>query len=162
MAQGVYQIVPDRSMAQITVSGAPGRIRAEVPFSGSLVVSGGVVTEVTTRMDTRALNTRSQMAARQMRGPKGFDVDNHPAGSFSASRIRQNGDEITVDGNLTIKGVTLPATFSGRIVRFNQRRIQAVLEGTIDRTAFGVTAGRPLYGRSAEVRMHFVARRPTR
>ncbi len=162
LSQGVYQIVPDRSTANITVSGATGKVRATVPFSGHLVVSNGAVTEVATSMDTRALSTPNQMASRQMRGPKGFDVENHPSAAFRAERIRQSGDDITVDGALTIKGITQRVSFSGEIKHANPNRIQALLTGTIDRTKFGVTAGRPLYGRNAEVRMRFVARRQNR
>ncbi|MEM6763135.1 MAG: YceI family protein, partial [Pseudomonadota bacterium] len=64
--------------------------------------------------------------------------------------------------NLTVKQVTRPITLSGRIVRSNRRRVVAELTGTIDRTAFGITAGQPFYGPTATVKMRMVASLPRR
>lgn len=40
--------------------------------------------------------------------PDFFDVDNHPEMTFVSTGVRSNGDGWTLDGGLTIKGVTKP------------------------------------------------------
>lgn len=43
--------------------------------------------------------------------PDFFDVDNHPEMTFVSTGVRSNGDAWTLDGDLTIKGVTKPVAF---------------------------------------------------
>jgi polyisoprenoid-binding protein YceI len=43
--------------------------------------------------------------------PDFFDVDNHPEMTFVSTGVRSNGDAWTLDGDLTIKGVTKPMAF---------------------------------------------------
>jgi polyisoprenoid-binding protein YceI len=64
--------------------------------------------------------------------------------SFSTEQAQVDGDRIRFDGEITIKGITQPATLTGTIVGpktdpYGNERYGLKLEATIDRTQFGIT-----------------------
>lgn len=76
--------------------------------------------------------------------PDFFDAEQHPEVSFRSSSISSEGDQVTVDGELTMKGVTKPihatGTLEGPAQDFmGNTRLGFTLETTIDRTDYGVS-----------------------
>jgi len=78
-----------------------------------------------------------------------FDVANHPEITFSSTLIRVGDGELIVDGELTIKGKTLPLQARGTITEpletvrgFVETGIS--LEATVDRTAYDMNWNAPL------------------
>jgi polyisoprenoid-binding protein YceI len=76
--------------------------------------------------------------------PDFFDAEQHPEVSFRSSSISSEGDQVTVDGELTLKGVTKPihatGTLEGPAQDFmGNTRLGFTLETTIDRTDYGVS-----------------------
>jgi polyisoprenoid-binding protein YceI len=72
-----------------------------------------------------------------------FDVANHPQVAFRSSRVELRDDgRAIVDGELTIKGTTLPVRAEGTRVPeaelFGARKGGLTLTATIDRTAYGL------------------------
>ncbi|HKG04583.1 MAG TPA: YceI family protein [Conexibacter sp.] len=72
-----------------------------------------------------------------------FDVANHPQVAFRSSRVELGDDgRAVVDGELTIKGTSLPVhaegvwTPEGEL--FGSRKAGLTLEATVDRTAYGL------------------------
>lgn len=81
--------------------------------------------------------------------PEFFDAERHPEVRFTTDTIRRNGDDVEVDGQITIKGITQPATLHGTIVgpsvdHFGKNRVGLSLETTVDRTAFDINWNMPL------------------
>jgi polyisoprenoid-binding protein YceI len=81
--------------------------------------------------------------------PEFFDAERHPEVRFETDAIRRSGDRVEVEGRITIKGITQPATLSGMIVgptvdHFGKTRVGLKLETTIDRTAFDMNWNMPL------------------
>ena len=81
--------------------------------------------------------------------PEFFDAERHPEVGFATEAIRRNGDAIEVEGQITIKGITRPATLRGTIVgpsvdHFGKNRVGLKLETTVDRTAFDINWNMPL------------------
>jgi polyisoprenoid-binding protein YceI len=82
-----------------------------------------------------------------------FDTANHPASTFTSTAVERIGDrQVKIIGDLTLKGVTKPVTFTGV---FNGSGIHPVSkkftigfngETTIKRSEFGVTALIPAIG----------------
>ena len=75
--------------------------------------------------------------------PEFFDAERHPEVGFVTDRIRRNGDAVEVEGQITIKGITRPATLRGTIVgptvdHFGKNRVGLRLETTVDRTEFDI------------------------
>src|SRR5690242_1203994 len=71
--------------------------------------------------------------------PDFFDVERTPRVSFESTSIRRDGDELTVDGELEIRGLKQPITLTGSIAGPVGERLGLSLEAVIDRTTFGIT-----------------------
>ena len=84
-----------------------------------------------------------------LQSPDFFDAERTPEIRFASDEIVRDGDSITVHGDLTIRGVTEPVELTGSIQEgivdgYGNERIRLSLDGTIDRTAFGVDWNMPL------------------
>ena len=80
--------------------------------------------------------------------PEFFDAERHPVVRFSGE-LSRDGDAAKIDGEITIKGITQPATLAGTIVgptvdHFGATRIGLQLETVVDRTAFDIKWNMPL------------------
>jgi polyisoprenoid-binding protein YceI len=155
---GRYRVNRERSSVRMRVGGVAGAISAEVPIlSGTFVVGpDGAVVEARTELDVTRLKA-GPMVARALKGRSGLDVARFSTVSFVSTGIVQDGNRLTVDGLLTMRGVTHPVRFTGEIARGGPRRLITQLDGSIDRTRFGLTVGRPLYAREATVRIRAIA-----
>jgi polyisoprenoid-binding protein YceI len=76
--------------------------------------------------------------------PDFFDAEQYPEISFRSTEISGDGDQVTVDGEFTLKGVTKPihatGTLEGPAQDFmGNTRLGFTLETTIDRTEHGVS-----------------------
>jgi polyisoprenoid-binding protein YceI len=84
-----------------------------------------------------------------LQAPDFFDAERHPELEFEANDIRRDGDRLTIDGQVTIKGHTEPVRIDGVISDpindpYGGERFGLALEAKIDRTAFGVSWNNPL------------------
>jgi polyisoprenoid-binding protein YceI len=70
--------------------------------------------------------------------PDFFDYEQFPRVSFESTSIVRDGEIITVEGELELRGVKLPVTLSGSIFGPVGEKIGLELETTIDRTSFGM------------------------
>ena len=69
--------------------------------------------------------------------------------SFTSREIRRNGDNVEIDGEITIKGITKPAILTGTatgpaVDHFGAKRLGLSLSTIIDRTAFDINWNMPL------------------
>lgn len=82
-------------------------------ISGKMVfdqVSKTGSTEVT--IDATSVNTGRAALNEQIQAADFFDTANHPVISFKSNLVKLDGDQSSLSGNLTIKGVTLPVTLA--------------------------------------------------
>jgi len=84
-----------------------------------------------------------------LQSPDFFDAERHPELSFSSKSIDRNGDELKIDGEITIKGHTEPVEITGVVTDafddpFGGTRFGLKLEATVDRDKFGVSWNNPL------------------
>lgn len=164
VAAGTYEIVPGRALARLTVKSFVGTVEAELPArSGTLTFDerGGIVGGEAV-LDAAALTGPSEAIGTLLEKPTGLDVARYPTIGFVATGGGVSGDRLDVEGDLTIKGITRPVRFEGRVVRAGPRRVSALIDAEIDRTAFGITVGRPIYSRFADIRFRLVMSRPRR
>ena len=76
--------------------------------------------------------------------PDFFDAERHPELTFRSSSIERSGDELKIDGEITIKGHTEPVQIAGVtsepiVDPYGGTRYGLKLETTIDRDRFGVS-----------------------
>jgi polyisoprenoid-binding protein YceI len=87
--------------------------------------------------------------AGHLQSPDFFDAERHPELSFDSRDIRREGNHVTVDGQITIKGHTEPVEITGTITDpindpYGGERFGLKLETKVDRTKFGINWNNPL------------------
>jgi polyisoprenoid-binding protein YceI len=120
-------------------------------FRGTL---GEVAATLTAGADGVALDGTAQVESISIRTPQQFrdhvlaadffDVANHPQVAFRSTRVELTEDGRAVaDGELTIRGTTLPVHAEGswapEAETLSGRRAHLALETTLDRTAYGLS-----------------------
>jgi polyisoprenoid-binding protein YceI len=84
-----------------------------------------------------------------LQGPDFFDAERNPQLSFESRDISRSGDDLTISGEITIKGHTEPVEIKGHVSDpmadpFGNERFGLQLEAKVDRTQFGVSWNNPL------------------
>src|SRR5213595_1041917 len=112
----------------------------------------GTFSDFEARLDDGALTGTAQVASVQVKdanleahlqSPDFFDAERYPELSFVARDVSRSGDDLTIAGELTLKGHSEPVEITGRIADpfadpFGGERIGLQLETKVDRTAFGL------------------------
>jgi polyisoprenoid-binding protein YceI len=112
------------------------------PIEATLVSDGdGVV--LAGRVAVESIKIDDENLRPHLLSPDFFDVERTPAITFRSTAISGSADDLTVAGELSMAGVSLPVQATGRIrgpVSFGEGidKLSLSLETTIDRTAFGM------------------------
>ena len=82
--------------------------------SGKFTIDRAAKTgSVDVTIDTKSVNTGSEMFNGHLKGDDFFAVDKFPTATFKSTSVKFDGDKpASIDGNLTIKGVTKPVTLT--------------------------------------------------
>src|SRR5215210_2355781 len=84
-----------------------------------------------------------------LQSPEFFDAERFPQLSFEARDISRSGDDLSISGELTLKGHTEAIQIEGHINDpapdpYGGERLGLQLETTVDRTKFGLNWNNPL------------------
>jgi polyisoprenoid-binding protein YceI len=87
--------------------------------------------------------------ATHLQSPDFFDAERFPQLAFEANEISRSGDDLTIAGELTLKGHTEPVEIRGHVNDpapdpYGGERFGLQLETTVDRTKFGLNWNNPL------------------
>jgi len=123
----------------------------EVGYMGVGTFSGAVKEFGASLVDGRlegsakiaSLETKDENLHAHLLSPEFFDAEQHPEVGFSTSTISGEGTSVELDGEITIKGITRPATLTGTVTGpvtdpYGNERYGLRLETTVDRTQFGI------------------------
>jgi polyisoprenoid-binding protein YceI len=125
-------------------------IKGRVPgFAGT--IRGGESPAIEGTAEAASITTFDETRDTHLSSPEFFDVSRYPQLGFTSTAVAVDGDRLVVDGELTIKGTTRPVRLDGRYVGagsdpWGNDRIGIELEGTVDRTDFGLEWNAPLPG----------------
>lgn len=61
-------------------------------------------------IDASSISTNQPDRDAHLKSPDFLDVETHPELTFRSTRITRDGDDLTMEGDLTIRGVTQPVT----------------------------------------------------
>jgi len=96
-------------------------------------------------VDLASVDTRNADRDNHLRSPDFFDVENHPKMTFTSTSIEKVGDkEYKVTGDLTIRGKTLPQTFTVTVEGLAKNPFTGIesagfiAKGEIDRKDYGL------------------------
>jgi len=96
-----------------------------------------------------SIRVKDEALQAHLLSPEFFDAERHPELRFVSTALRRDGDAIEIDGELTMKGITKPATLTGTITgpaidHFGANRVGLSLETVVDRTDFDINWNMPL------------------
>lgn len=112
---GTWSVDPAHSTVgfvarHLVISKVRGSFRS---FSGTVTIAENpLASSVTASVDMTSVDTADENRDGHLRGADFFDVENHPVMTFVSSGVVADGDDYTLNGDLTIKGVTRPVSFN--------------------------------------------------
>ena len=147
---GTWRLDPTHSSAgfavkHMAVSTFRGRFEK---FDATLTV-GQDWAELVGVVDAGSLVVKDENLQAHLGSPEFFDIERHPEITFHSTSIWRAGDELVVDGELTIKGntraVEARGTIEGPAVTLGDvTKLGLTLETVIDRTEFDLSWNAPL------------------
>jgi polyisoprenoid-binding protein YceI len=149
---GNYKIDPAHSVAYFELGHAGGISRFMGRFndiSGELVVDAPEKSRVKVDIKVDSVDTRTEALDKHLKSPDFFNAVQFPMLSFVSSGISLNpSGEGTLNGNLTLHGVTKPVTFKLKEIGSGNgpkgdARVGYKATGTIKRSDFGIAYGIP-------------------
>ena len=149
--QGNWTLNPVHSSASFAVKHmvvATFRGRFE-NFDASLAVGDDGEAKLVGTVRADSIVVKDENLAGHLKSPDFFDTERYPEIGFVSTSIRRDGDELVVDGELTIKGHTRPiearGTITEPVVTFGDvLKLGVELEATVDRTEYGLNWNAPL------------------
>lgn len=153
---GTWQLDAVHSQVGFAVKYMVGTFRGSfspVEATLSVAADGGAALAGSARAESVKVQEPNLVA--HLLSPDFFDAERAPELRFRSTGVRVAGDDVTVEGELEVKGVTRPVVLAGTVTEpitdpYGRERIGLTLAGTIDRTEFGITWNNPLpSGKSA-------------
>ena len=147
---GTWNVDPAHSQVGFAVEYMVGTFRGSFsPVEAKLTVSEDGTTQLNGAASADSVKVQDENLGTHLLSPEFFDAERAPKITFSASRIDRHDDHVTVNGELSIKGVTQPVTLAGTITdpiqdAYGNDRIGLTLETVVDRTSFGLDWNVPL------------------
>ncbi|MEU8550009.1 YceI family protein [Streptomyces roseoverticillatus] len=158
---GVYRIDPEASVVRFRMRALFGLF----PIKGTFSVGHGriAVAETESASTVEAVIPVDSFASghaqrdRHVRSADYLDSALHPEIRFHGGDVRRADGEVTVHGELTVRGVTRPAVLTLGEVVADGPRLSVRATTVVDRYAFGVTHAKGMTGRRLRITLDVVA-----
>jgi polyisoprenoid-binding protein YceI len=153
ITNGTWTLDPLHSAVSFSVRYLIGNFRRDFTSVNAQLVDGALSGSA----DVQSLDLRADMFREHVIvDPAFFDSANYPTLTFSSSDLTIDGSNVTLDGELTIKGVTKPIRATGTIAgpsedQQGRTRLGLALGTTVDRTDFGIGLNWPPQAMAHEV-----------
>ena len=145
--QTLYSIDPAHTSVEFVVrhlmiTKVRGRFAA-VDGQVELAPGSDLPTKITATIDAGSIDTREDQRDAHLRSADFFDVERYPKLIFESTRVDGTPDDFTLDGKLTIHGVTrdvtLEGSFEGRVGDpWGGVRVGYTARGKVNRKDFGL------------------------
>ena len=164
-APEAYRLQPDQSTVGFETNFGADKINGTMPItSANLMLDFAHVQgcKVAVTLNAAGSEASFPFAAQAMRGPKVLDTAEFPNISFVSTSVTPQAEGATVAGNITIRGVTKPASFHAEIYRQqgtvagDLSHLSIRLTGEIQRSNFGAVGWNDMVGDA--VRLNILAR----
>ncbi|HTB70466.1 MAG TPA: YceI family protein [Solirubrobacteraceae bacterium] len=151
LPSGTWKLDPTHSSASFAV-----KHMVVATFRGSfenldatLTVGEDGAGELLGAVDARSIVVKDENLQAHLGSPDFFDTERYPELRFASTAIRRDGEQLVIDGELTIKDHTHPVEARGTITDPHETlggavKIGVTLETVIDRTQFGLNWNAPL------------------
>src|SRR5215213_6684926 len=137
---GVWNADPVHSDIGFSIEYMAGTFRGTFSRFTAEVADG----ELRGSAEVSSIQVKDPNLEAHLQGPDFFDAERNPTLTFEAGDISRSGDDLTVTGELTMKGHTEPVEIRGTISDpqddpFGNVRLGLRLEAVVDRTKFGIS-----------------------
>ena len=138
-----WSIDPVHSTIGFSIKYLVSKFRTEFERYDATLDTAGEQPRLVGTVDPTSIRVKDENFHAHLQSPDFFDSERHPQLRFESTAFRVAGDELVVDGELTIKGRTLPVEGRGSLTAvetdpFGNDRVGVQLEAVVDRTAFGL------------------------
>ena len=150
LTPGTWSVDATHSQIAFAVDYMGGTFRGTFsPFAATLTVAEDGTASLVGSAPVSGVRVQDENLTAHLQSPDFFDAEQAPEISFRSTAIERSNDEVTVDGDLTIRGTSLPVVLTGTVGEpaedpYGGTRFSLRLDGTIDRTAFGLDWNNPL------------------
>lgn len=160
-----YVLEPERSTVGFATDFGEQAITGRMPVAqANLTLDFDDVnnTTIAVVLDVSRATASFPFAAQALKGDTVLDARNFPTISFTSTRVRRQGENAEVKGDLTIRGITRPVTLTATIFRpqgsaaDDYSHLTVQMRGAVQRSDFGATGFADMVG--DEVRLDIIAR----
>jgi polyisoprenoid-binding protein YceI len=146
---GTWQLDPVHSTVGFEVAYLGGTFKGQFRDATAELKVDGDRVELAGAAQVASVDVKDENLAAHLQSPDFFDAERHPELRFVAREVGLDAEQVTVEGEITIKGVTKPVEFTGTAVAptvdlYGRERIGFTAAATIDRDEFGVSWNAPL------------------
>jgi polyisoprenoid-binding protein YceI len=146
---GTWRLDPVHSSVGFEVDYLAGTFKGDFREVEANLAVDGESTRLEGTAKVASIDVKDENLAAHLQSPDFFDAERHPELRFTAKDLGLDGEAVTVQGEMTIKGVTKPVALAGRVTPpladyAGNERIGIKLTTTVDRTEFGVNWNMPL------------------
>ncbi|MBO9704621.1 MAG: YceI family protein [Arthrobacter sp.] len=145
LTAGTWTLDPSHSEAAWTVRHAGiSKVRGTFGELAATVTVTDNDAVVDATIQSASISTGDANRDGHVKGEDFFDVENHPTLTFKSTSLEGDGEDYKLNGELTIKGVSVPVTFDAEfggvaVDPFGNTRAGVSAETTISRKEFGLT-----------------------
>jgi polyisoprenoid-binding protein YceI len=129
------------------------KVRGRFDTFTATVVTGEdpLQSTVTASVELNSVSTGSADRDNHIRSDDFFGIESHPTMTFQSTGVRRDGDDFLLDGDLSLRGITKPVTFSLELNGFGPDAYGGTRAGftatsEINRSDFGVSYNGPIPG----------------
>jgi len=127
--------------------------------SGSVQVEGGKLVRGSFVIDVAGLKVTDERGGEKLQGhltsPDFFDISKFGDATFKITSVKYtSGDKATIAGDLTLKGVTAPLSFTASIRNADDKGFFAEAFLPLDRTIFGIKYGVGMVDAEVQLAVH--------
>ena len=134
-----------RHMMISTVRGKFAKFDADIDIDVANLSQAKVVVKI----DAASVATGDEGRDTHLRSADFFDVGQHPTIEFNSTQVSQSGNDLTVQGQLKIRGAEHPITLRGEMLGpskdpWGNTKLGFSLSSEIEREKWGLTWNQPL------------------
>lgn len=149
---GTWNIDPTHSTVSFTIRHlAISKVKGTFDRFEGTITTGETPEQSSTEasVEVASINTNQSQRDEHLRTADFFKADEFPKLSFRSTGVRQDGESLKVDGELTMRGVTKPVTFDvepGGVVvdGYGQTKLGLEARTKVNRKEFGIEWNAPL------------------
>jgi polyisoprenoid-binding protein YceI len=145
---GTWKLDPVHSSIGFEIEYMVGAFRGQFRDVDATLAVDDEGARLTGTAKVASVDVKDENLGAHLQSPEFFDAERYPELRFDSTDVT-GGEELTVRGEITIKGVTQPVELTGRATApitdaYGRERIGLTVSTALDRTAFGLSWNLPL------------------